>query len=83
MPPEKAIDGELIRRRPFLDWSKIALNLLLPVAGVLVALLIGGIMLLVLKANPIAAYSAMLSGAVGSVSGVTQSLVKATPLLLV
>jgi general nucleoside transport system permease protein len=83
MPPEKAIDGELIRRRPFLDWSKISLNLLLPVAGVLVALLIGGIMLLVLKANPIAAYSAMLSGAVGSVSGVTQSLVKATPLLLV
>jgi general nucleoside transport system permease protein len=83
MPPEKAIDGELVRRRPFFDWSKIAFNLLLPVAGVLVALLIGGIMLLVLKANPIAAYSAMLNGAVGSRSGITQSLVKATPLLLV
>jgi simple sugar transport system permease protein len=83
MPPEKAADGELVRRRPFIDWSKIAFNLLLPVAGVLVALLIGGIMLLVLKANPIAAYSAMVTGAVGSVSGITQSLVKATPLLLV
>ena len=43
MPPEKAVDGELVRRRLFIDWSKIALNLLLPVAGVLVALLIGGI----------------------------------------
>ena len=83
MPPEKALDGELVRRRLFIDWSKIALNLLLPVAGVLVALLIGGIMLLILKANPIAAYSAMVNGAVGSVSGITQSLVKATPLLLV
>ncbi len=83
MPPEKALDGELVRRRPFIDWSKMAFNLLLPVAGVLVALLIGGIMLLILKANPIAAYSAMVTGAVGSVSGITQSLVKATPLLLV
>jgi simple sugar transport system permease protein len=40
-------------------------------------------MLLVLKADPIAAYSAMVTGAAGSVSGITQSLVKATPLLLV
>jgi simple sugar transport system permease protein len=83
MPPEKAVDGELVQRRVFIDWSKVAFNLLLPVAGVLVALLIGGIMLLILKANPIAAYSAMVTGAVGSVSGITQSLVKATPLLLV
>jgi simple sugar transport system permease protein len=56
---------------------------LLPIGGVFVALVIGGIMLLFLKVNPITAYAAMVSGAVGSVSGVTQSLVKATPLLLV
>ncbi len=70
-------------RRPAVDWGAIVLNILLPVAGVLVALLISAIMLLLLKANPIAAYSAMVTGAVGSVSGITQSLVKATPLLLV
>jgi simple sugar transport system permease protein len=83
MPPTKASEGALTRQRPGVDWSKIVLNLALPVGGVLVALLIGGIMLVVLKANPIVAYSAMVTGAWGSLSGVTQSLVKATPLLLV
>ena len=83
MPPKKASEGLLTRQRTGVDWNKIVLNLALPVGGVLVALLIGGIMLVVLKANPIVAYSAMVSGAGGSLSGVTQSLVKATPLLLV
>ena len=83
MPPKKASEGLPTRRRSGIDWNKFVLNLALPVAGVLVALLIGGVMLLVLKANPIVAYTAMVSGAGGSLSGVTQSLVKATPLLLV
>ncbi len=83
MPPKNASEGLLTRQRPGFDWSKLVLNLALPVGGVLVALLIGAIMLLALKANPIVAYSAMISGAAGSFSGVTQSLVKATPLLLV
>ena len=83
MPPKKATEGSFTRQRPGLDWNKIVLNLALPVGGVLVALLIGGIMLVILKANPFVAYSAMVSGAGGSLSGVTQSLVKATPLLLV
>ena len=83
MPPKRVADGSHTLRWPVVDWSKFVLNLALPVAGVLVALLFGAILLLVLKANPIAAYSAMINGAVGSVSGVTQSLVKATPLLLV
>src|SRR5512142_2028795 len=69
--------------RPAIDWGTILVNILLPVAGVLVALLISAVMLLLLKADPLAAYSAMVSGAVGSVSGITQSLVEATPLLLV
>ncbi|MGA2488608.1 MAG: ABC transporter permease [Anaerolineales bacterium] len=83
MPQEKAVDREPARHRPIFDWGKIAFNLVLPVGGVLVALLIGGIMLVILKANPIVAYYAMVNGAAGSISGVTQSLVKATPLLLV
>ena len=56
---------------------------LLPVAAVALALLIGAGMLLALGADPLKAYSAMLQGAAGSVSGITQTLVKATPLLLV
>jgi len=56
---------------------------LLPVAAVALALLIGAGMLLALGADPLKAYSAMLQGAAGNVSGITQTLVKATPLLLV
>ena len=70
-------------RRPGFDGTNIVLNIFLPVAGVLVALLIGAVMLVILKADPIAAYAALIDGAAGSVSGITQSLVKATPLLLV
>jgi simple sugar transport system permease protein len=48
-----------------------------------VALLIGAILLLFLKVNPITAYSAMFGGAFGSWQGIIQSLVKSTSLLLV
>ena len=83
MQARKAVDkSSSLQRQPF-DWSNVVLHLLLPLGGVLAALVIGGIMLAILKVNPISAYSALLDGAVGSVSGVTQSLVKATPLLLV
>ncbi len=56
---------------------------LLPLLAVPVALIIGAVMLLALKADPIQAYGAMVQGAFGDVSGITQTLVKATPLLLV
>jgi len=56
---------------------------LLPLLAVPVAFLIGAMMLLALGANPLEAYGAMIAGAFGDVSGLTQTLVKATPLLLV
>lgn len=65
------------------EYLNRALEALLPLLGLPLALLIGAVMLLVLKVNPLTAYSAMLEGAVGSVSAITQTLVKATPLLLV
>ncbi|NTV75721.1 MAG: ABC transporter permease, partial [Holophaga sp.] len=40
-------------------------------------------MLLALKTNPLEAYGALVQGAFGNISGITQTLVKATPLLLV
>lgn len=83
MPAKKVASGPASHRRPSFDWSNIVLHILLPLAGVLAALLIGAIMLIILKADPIAAYIALIGGATGSVSGITQSLVKATPLLLV
>jgi general nucleoside transport system permease protein len=65
------------------DWTKFAVNIILPVAGVVVALLFGALMLLFLKVNPLEAYTAMFSGAFGNRIGLIQSLVKATDLLLV
>jgi general nucleoside transport system permease protein len=56
---------------------------LLPLLAVPLALLIGVIMLLLLNKDPGVAYMALLNGAVGDVSSITQTLVKATPLLLV
>jgi general nucleoside transport system permease protein len=63
--------------------TKIALNVVMPLAGVVVALSVGALMLLALKVNPITAYSALIQGAVGTKFSLTQCLVKATPLLLV
>jgi general nucleoside transport system permease protein len=56
---------------------------LLPLIAVPLALLVGAGMLLALGVNPLEAYGAMVQGAFGNVSGFTQTLVKATPLLLV
>jgi ABC-type uncharacterized transport system permease subunit len=46
-------------------------------------MLVGAVLLLLLGENPIEAYGAMFRGAFGNVSGITQTLTKMTPLLLV
>jgi len=56
---------------------------LLPVLATLIALAFGAILLLFLGVNPLEAYGALFRGAFGTVSGLTQTLAKATPLLLV
>ena len=71
------------RRSPAVQWGRVALNVVLPIAGVVFALLLGAVMLVILKADPLAAYASLVRGAVGTRFGITQTLVKATPLLLV
>ena len=56
---------------------------LLPVLATLAALAVGALMLLILKVNPITAYAALWDGAFGSTNSFAETLVKATPLLLV
>src|SRR6056297_1164416 len=56
---------------------------LLPVFATVAALIVGAILLLVLKVNPITAYRALIEGAFGSPNAFAETLVKATPLLLV
>ncbi len=65
------------------DAKEFGIRLLVPTGGVASALFISALFLILLDANPVAAYGAMLRGAVGSTFGLTQTLVKATPLLLV
>ena len=83
MPSDMAAVPSRPPRRLMFDWKEILFRAALPVLAMLAALLIGAVMLLLLKANPLDAYAAMVAGVFGSVSGFTQSLVKATPLLLV
>lgn len=56
---------------------------LLPVLATLAALAVGAVMLLLLGVNPFEAYSALWVGAFGSTNAFAETLVKATPLLLV
>jgi general nucleoside transport system permease protein len=65
------------------DWRDVLVNAAVPVAGMVIALVIGAVLLLFLKVNPINAYATLFGGAFGTWSGFTQALVKATPLLLV
>jgi len=59
------------------------IDALLPVIATLAALLVGAIMLLILNVNPIVAYRALFEGAFSSSNAFAETLVKATPLLLV
>ncbi len=55
----------------------------LPVLATLAALLVGAIMLIILKVNPLVAYKALWDGAFGSTNAIAETLVKATPFLMV
>ena len=63
--------------------QSIRAQILILVIAVVGALLVGAVLLLVVKANPITAYGAMLLGPFSSVYGLTETMVKATPLMLV
>lgn len=64
-------------------WYSKLFDASLPILATLAALIVGAVMLLLLKVNPIEAYSAMWEGAFGSKNALAETLVKATPLLLV
>ncbi|HTP08334.1 MAG TPA: ABC transporter permease [Anaerolineae bacterium] len=83
MPPAISPAIRRTQRKIRANWNDIAFSLTLPLLAVLFALAVGAIILLLLGVNPLDAYAAMISGAFGSVQGITQSIAKATPLLLV
>ncbi len=66
-----------------MNGSPASFDSLLPVFATLAALLVGAVMLLFLKVNPMEAYRALWDGAFGTSNAFAETLVKATPLLLV
>lgn len=56
---------------------------MMPIIATIAALLVGAIFLILLGANPITAYSALIEGAFGSFNAFAETLVKAIPLLLI
>ncbi len=65
------------------EWFSKLIDGLLPVLATLAALAVGTVMLMILRVNPVEAYSALWDGAFGSTNALAETLVKATPLLLV
>ena len=74
-----------VERQPMLkrlQFYKI-LDALLPFIAALCALIVGAVILILLDTDPVEAYNAMITGAFGNKNGLADTLVKATPLLLV
>ncbi len=57
-------------------------SVLVPIISILLALIFGGILLLIAGESPFAVYRAMLRGALGDRNGLAETLVKTIPLLL-
>jgi ABC-type uncharacterized transport system permease subunit len=71
--------GRLVPR----DWRRFVVSWLALPMAVVAALLIGAIMLWALGANPVTGYKALIEGAFGSGNALTQTALKAVPLILV
>lgn len=62
--------------------SSKLLKILAPVATILLALVIGAFPLIWMKINPLSAYKSMLVGSCGDMYSISETLVKAIPLML-
>ena len=57
-------------------------NLIVPILSVLLALLVGAVFLWLAGHDPLKAYTAMFKGGFGSAYGLSETIVKAIPLML-
>jgi simple sugar transport system permease protein len=64
-------------------WRRLLVSWFALPAAALAALLVGAVMLLLLGANPLTGYRALLEGAFGSLEALTNTAVKSVPLVLV
>jgi hypothetical protein len=71
------------RRGRSIDWGMVLIRAAPLVLAMGAALLIGAVLLLLMGVNPLEAYASIITGVFGSKFGLAQSIIKATPLLLV
>jgi simple sugar transport system permease protein len=64
------------------EQSSVALTVMAPVAAILAALVMAGVLIAIAGANAFEAYGLILRGAFGSRLGLTETLTRATPLIL-
>ena len=83
MTPDMAASTSRPRRGRAIDWKLVLIRAAPMLLAMGAALLIGAVMLLLLGVSPIEAYASMITGVFGSKFGLAQSVIKATPLLLV
>lgn len=79
------IKAKVIKSKPNPKWLfdlRTLLSGLSPLLVVMLALIVGGVLIILAGHNPLQAYLSLVSGAFGSVSRLTETLVKTIPLLL-
>jgi simple sugar transport system permease protein len=72
-----------VETRPGIHWQGLWRNFYRAALSLVISLLVGALLLLVSGRNPLTAYQSLFYGAFGSVDRFAETLVKATPLLLI
>lgn len=75
-------DAESVKSS-IINWSVLWRHFYQALISILLALLIGAVLLLVSNRDPLVAYKSLFYGAFGSTDRIAETLVKATPLLLI
>jgi ABC-type uncharacterized transport system permease subunit len=68
-----------IKNRQWLDW---AVPVLTAVLAVVAAFAVGALFIIILGADPVEAYKAIIVGAFGNVNALTETMIKAAPLVI-
>lgn len=76
-------EAQELTGKPGINWKSVWRNFYQAALSVVVALLIGALLLLLNGRNPLDAYASLFQGAFGSVDRFAETLVKATPLLMI
>ncbi|MEI8132180.1 MAG: hypothetical protein WCG34_07090, partial [Leptolinea sp.] len=65
------------------QWRSILFTLGGPIIGILVGLIIGGVLILIAKADPIGAYVVLFQGAFGGMRQISDTLISACPIMII